>query len=318
MGRLDGHVAPERTWVVAGTDLRGAIEGLGLPIPPDRYLWDPVGRNTAAAIGAAAEMILPAAPEGELLVLPSDHWIPDPSAFWESVETGRALTSLGWPMVTFGVPAAYPETGYGYIERGEAIGETARTYAVARFHEKPDGERAKEYCASGRCYWNSGIFLFRAKEVAAALRRHVPEMRGPLDRLRADLQGDGSVSDAWKRFFTDAPSISIDQGVLERDDRVAVTEARFAWSDLGNWTSWGDRREPDPQGNRVEGMVLARDTEGCVLFSEEGGLLAVAGIRDLVVVRIHDATLVLPKEKAQEVRQLVRQGQADEILRRYF
>lgn len=313
--RVSQILPPSQIWVVAGADLRPAIEALNLPLSSERIVWEPVGRNTAAAVGAAAENILLEG-EAELLVLPSDHWVSNGGSFWETVEVGRALLE-GERLITFGIPPAYPETGYGYVERGPVLDESLRAWEVSRFHEKPDALKAEAYLREGRCFWNSGIFLFTAGTIASLLRRHVPTMTTALDELRADLRL-GMTESAWLRYFESSPSVSLDNGVLEKAASVAVVEARFGWSDLGTWISLGDHLNLDDRGNRVSGNVLAHDSDDSILISEEGGLLAVLGVKDMIVVRVGDATLVCPKERAQEVRQLVREGRAHEVFRRFF
>ncbi len=314
--RVADRVPAASTLVVIGADLRAATERLKLPLPPSQFLWEPVGRNTAAAIGAAVERI-GASANRAILVLPSDHWIPDGQAFWEAVDAGLDLLASGEPVVTFGVRPVYPETGYGYIERGEPLPAAAGAYRVTRFHEKPDAGRAQAYLDGGACLWNSGIFLFDAAAMAALLRRHLPEMAPVLDRLRVDL-GAGEEPAVWERYFRAATAVSIDHGVMEKADRVAVLEAGFAWSDLGTWTSLGDRLPADADGNRIRGEVMTLDSSDCVLYSGDGGLLAVLGVQDLIVVRVGDATLVCPRGKAQEVRRLVQEGKTDVRLGRFF
>lgn len=314
--RVEGKVPPERTWMVAGGDLRGRVEQLCPQLLPDHFVWEPVGRNTAAAVGAAAERILLEGEEAELLVLPSDHWVPSPEAFWDTVEAGLAILPP-YNAVVFGIPPLHPETGFGYVERGEVIDPARRAFEVQRFHEKPDLMQAEQYIRLGSYYWNSGVFLFSAARVAENLRSHIPEMAQALDRLRAALRAGGG-GDPWTRYFQDCPSISLDHGLMESLAGVAVVEARFAWSDLGAWTAWGDHQAADGAGNRVCGEALLRDASNCILYSEHGGLLAAIGVRDLIVVRVGDAALVCHKDRAQEVRQLVREGKADERLRRFF
>jgi len=315
--RVALEIPPERRWVVAGEALRPQMSALGSGETVGNFIWEPVGRNTAAAIGAAAEMVLACEEDAELLVLPCDHWIPDSRTFWESVGTGRRLIAAGHDLVTFGIVPAYPETGYGYVERAGAVPDVPGAWLVARFHEKPDVEVARGYLERGGFFWNSGIFLLRAQAVATLLRRHIPQMAEPLDRLReAARQGPGET--AWRRYFESATSISFDHGVMERAGNSVMVEAGFAWNDLGTWTSWGERIEPDSQGNRVRGAVLAEDAANCILYSDAGGLLAVLGVHDLIVVRTGDATLVCPKDRAQEVRRLVQRGVSAEDLRGFF
>lgn len=321
LGRVAPRVSPERTWVVIGGDLRPAVEKLALGVPPDRWLWEPVGRNTAAAVGAATERILAAHGDAAILALPADHWIPDPDRFWAAVERGRALLRQGRELVIFGLRPSYPETGYGYIERGDAVDAIDGAYVVSRFHEKPDLELARSYLARGEFYWNAGIFLFRAEAMARLLRVHVPEMATPLDAVRSRLAtGETAAADpaVWRAFFEAAPSISLDHGVLERAADVTMIEAEFDWSDLGSWTSLAGLIPADARGNHQRGDVMSIDSEGCVLYAEDGGMVAVLGVRDLIVVRSGDATLVCPRDRAQEVRRLVNEGKADARLRRFF
>jgi mannose-1-phosphate guanylyltransferase len=314
--RVSGRILLANTLVIIGADLRPATERLGLPLPDAQFIWEPVGRNTAAAVGAAVERI-GAVPGRALLVLPSDHWIPDDAAFWRAVDAGLGLLADGESVVTFGLQPLYPETGYGYIERGEALPDATGAYRVRRFHEKPDPERAQAYLDGGCFLWNSGIFLFDAVAMATLLRLHLPEMTPVLDRLRGDLAA-GQESVAWARYFETATAVSIDHGVMEKADRVAVLEVGFEWSDLGTWTSLGDRLPKDANGNRVRGEVMALDSSDCVLYSGDGGLLAVLGVDDLIVVRVGDATLVCPRARAQDVRRLVQEGKGDARLRRFF
>ncbi len=318
--RLRDGLPMDRIWTVAGVDMKPAILRLMPGLSSERCIWESAGRNTAAAIGAVCERIL-REEDTALLVVPSDHWIPDCTRFWRAVETGQSALDSGLPLVTFGIRPAYAETGYGYIERGEVLEPEKGLYRAARFHEKPDADRAASYVARGSFYWNSGIFLFQASIMASLLRELVDGMAAPLEELRAGLAASGpgrEPADVWHRYFESAPSISIDNGVMEKAADVAVVEAGFPWSDLGNWTSWGDLVAADQDGHRRQGDVLAMESKDCILYSGDGGLLAVLGISDLIVVHVGDATLVCPRNRAQEVRTLVREGKLDERLRRFF
>lgn len=313
--RIALRVPRERRWIAAAEDLKPALGSMALDLPADQILWETVGRNTAPALGAAAECVL-AKGGGTLLVLPSDHWIPEPDAFWSAIESGASLLEPGSErVVTFGIQVDYPETGYGYVERGEALDSSGRDFAVKRFHEKPDLESARRYAAQPGFYWNSGIFLFEAEGVAALLRRHAPAMEAPLDRLRAELRAGAPH---WSAYYEACPAISIDYAVAEKAADVAVVEARFSWSDLGSWPAWGEHQPPDAKGNRARGTVLNVDSESCLLYSEGDGLLATLGVKDLIIVRVGDATLVCAKDRAQEIRRLVEEGKLDAKLQRFF
>ncbi len=318
--RLCEGLSPDCIWTVAGVDMKPAILGLMPGLSRERCIWESAGRNTAAAIGAVCERIL-REEDSALLVVPSDHWIPDCARFWRAVQNGLCAMDRGLHLVTFGIRPAYPETGYGYVERGEVLEKDKGLYRAARFHEKPDADRAASYVAQGTFYWNSGIFLFQASTMASLLRELVDGIATPLEDLRAGLAASSpgrEPEDVWHRYFESAPSISIDNGVMEKAADVAVVEARFPWSDLGNWTSWGDLVAEDENGHRRQGEILAIDSEDCILYSGDGGLLAVLGVSDLIAVRVGDATLVCPRDRAQEVRTLVKEGKLDDRLRRFF
>ncbi|MBK8231441.1 MAG: mannose-1-phosphate guanylyltransferase [Candidatus Eisenbacteria bacterium] len=323
IARVASRVESSHRWIAAAVDLGPSLDQIPLDIPRDHFLWETTGRNTAPALGAAAESIL-AGGGGALVVLPSDHWIPDTEEFWRSVKVAETLLAEHPErVVTLGITPSYPETGYGYIERDEALPlpRSAPTglhaYRVRRFHEKPSVDRAEAYLAGGRCYWNSGIFLFDAAGVARLLRRHCPDMAPPLDRLR-DALSRGVTAEEWSAYYQACPSISIDYALAERAEDVAVVEAPFAWSDLGSWPAWGDQQPVDARGNRVRGPVLAQDSADCLLYSEDGGLLAVLGIEKMIVVRVGDATLVCAKDRAQEIRRLVEEGKLDARFARHF
>lgn len=351
--RARAGASPDQVWIVSSAEQRPALESLALPIPSDRFLWEPVARNTAPAIAAAAALVrahgealgaargaAPGAPGSAheddtlLLVLPADHWIPEVGAFWKSVERGAELALSRDAIVTFGIRVTRPETGYGYIERGQPLGE--RVFSVDRFHEKPTAEVAREYQAAGRFYWNAGIFLARPQVLLDEVAQHIPEMASLLEALQSMLRNERALSgeralqservvpkphgysDGWKRYFEECPSIAIDYGVLERSSRVAVVEAEFAWSDLGGWESWAELREADSDGNRVSGELIAQDAHDNIVLADPSHLVALLGVSDLIVIQTEDALLICPRDRAQEVRDLVKRGRTDERWKDHF
>jgi mannose-1-phosphate guanylyltransferase len=309
--RLDGWIPAERRWIVAGTSLYPTIRAQLPALDPDRCVAEPVARNTAAAIGAAAALVEANDPQAIILVLPSDHWIPDADDFRRDVERAAAAASDIGGLHLFGIPIAYPETGYGYVESGSVVPGHPGTHRVIRFHEKPDREKAIAYASRSDMLWNSGIFVWGAPAILEAITEHVPEGRAALGDLRATLQREGGlltpvVREALDRFFLESPGESIDYAVLERHKETFVTHANFRWSDLGNWISWGVLREADSDGNRGQGRGLILESENCVYHSGDGGLVALLGVKDLIVVRLDDVTLVCSRERAQDVRLLAR------------
>ena len=279
------------------------LAAAGLPL--GRMLLEPAGRNTAAAVAAAA---LTADPDTLLLVLPADHVITDLNRFVEAVQLAAQAAEEG-KLVTFGVVPSRPETGYGYIQAGEG----APVHKVVRFVEKPDAATARAWLESGDYLWNSGMFLFRAGAVVEELRRHAPQVAEAVETAVAEaVPGEDGL--LLGERFLDAPQASIDTAVMEQTDRAVVVPLDAGWSDVGSWAALWEISERDDRDNVVEGDVVALDAVGCYLRSE-GRLLAVVGVRDLVVVETADAVLVAHRAHAQEVRRLVarleEQGRAE-------
>jgi len=261
-------------------------------------ILEPAQRNTAPAIALAA---LNAAGDDVLLVLPSDHLIADAEGFREAVRRALPFAREGW-IVTFGMAPDRPETGYGYIRRGAAIGEGV--FAAERFVEKPDAETAVRYLADGGYDWNGGIFLLRADVAIEGLRTHAPEIlaaaREAFDRAARD--GVRIVPEA--AAFRAAPSQSIDYALMEKAGKVAVMPVSIGWSDIGSWDALHDRLPHDEDGNAIAGDVVALDARGCLIRSD-GPVIAAIGVNDLVIVATAGAVLVVPRDQAQRVKEIV-------------
>ena len=300
--RLRQRLDPTAIWVVTASALIAAIKA-DLPEVRDELLVpEVVGRNTAPALAVAAALAVRGGANPIQLILPSDHWIPDPNAFWQSVERAlNVVAAADSPLVTFGIPIAYAATGYGYIERGSVRPDASEAWNVAQFHEKPDEATALTYQESGSYFWNSGIFLWRARAFLEEVAKSMPVLR-ELVRPLETAENPGALLDD---IFRKAPAESVDFGLLEHSQRVAVVAAGFDWSDVGTWASWGDLAAGDAARNAVRGEVCALETEGSVLFAEQGRIVTL-GIKDLVVVRTGEVTLVMPRERSQEVKAILK------------
>jgi len=268
---------------------------------PQAIVLEPQGRNTAPAAAIAALLVSGGADaDPVLLVLPADHVITDVPAFQAAVAVGRVAAESG-SLVTFGVVPDRAETGYGYIRRDAGPGPA---FSVAKFVEKPDSATARGYVESGEYYWNSGMFMFRASAYLAELGRYTPAM---LAACRAALAAAGRDLDFLRlpaQEFASCPSDSIDYAVMEKTDRAVVVPLAAGWSDVGSWAALADALPRDAEGNVTAGDVLTEDSSGCYLHSTSR-LVAAVGLRDHVVVETKDAVLVAPRDRVQDVKELV-------------
>lgn len=266
------------------------------------YLLEPFGRNTAAAIAAAAVDVAERhGDDATLLILAADHVIRDQDAFAAAIANARILAAQG-QLVTLGIQPEGPETGYGYIEADGA--------KVLRFVEKPSLETATEYCASGRHFWNAGIFCFRAGTVLTQLETHAPVVLEAVRTCMAasqTLRGERTVQRVLDAHaFEQAPNISIDYALMEKSSDVGVVPCEIGWSDVGSWSAISDMTDADACGNKVDGEALLHDAANCYVRSEDR-LVSLVGTHDLIVVDTADALLVADKSRAQEVKEIVRQ-----------
>ncbi len=263
------------------------------------------GRNTAPAIALAAMAALASPPPGEkdplLLVLPSDHHIQPVDAFVRAVaEAALCAGADGGKLVTFGVTPDKPETGFGYIVPGAGL---AHGFAIAAFEEKPRRERAEELLRAG-CFWNSGMFLFRASLYLSELARLAPDLHQGAANLWASRERDMDFTRFRADLFAACPAESIDRAVMEHTERAAVVPLRAAWSDLGSWSALYDTAPKDDDGNVLTGDALAEQTTGSYLYSS-GRLLAALGLKDTIVVETPDAVLVADAGYSQHVKNII-------------
>jgi len=274
-----------------------------------RYILEPSARNTAPAIALAAATLVSEDPEAVMVVLPSDHLLEDGEVWADCIAAARSVAAEGW-LVTIGIEPTRPETGYGYIRAAEPLPAfsvgAVTPHVVAEFVEKPDQARAKAYVAGGDYYWNAGIFVMKASRVleeldaAGGAEAHIAEVVRRVAALPAE-QRNGD--DALDLFASIAP-MSVDVAIMERSDRVAVIPAPLKWSDVGSLLALEDVAAPDASGNVRVGRGVDIDTRDSIVYSTDR-LVATLGVQDLIVVDTADATLVLPKDRVQDVRGVV-------------
>jgi len=298
---------PKRVMVVTnalqGAETRRQLEYItGVPVD---VIEEPAGRNTAPAIGLAASIIARFDPDGIMAVLPADHYILDEERFRATLLKARSVAQSE-ALVTLGITPTRPETGYGYIEAAENRGDEPA--AVRRFVEKPALERAMEFLATGRFYWNSGMFVWGACAILDQIRNLMPELSGALAKLtfHQDLWEISDLKPQIAEIYAGIDGESIDFGVMENAQNVQVIPASFGWSDVGSWSALPEVMEADQEGHVVinaQGTVSV-GSDGCLAYGG-GKLVALVGVKDLIVVDTPDAILVCAKSAAQDVKKVV-------------
>jgi mannose-1-phosphate guanylyltransferase len=303
--RIAPLVPAEDVFIATGRHLLEAT-ALDLPaVPRAQLLAEPVPRNTAPCIGWATSVIARADPDALVAVLPSDHFIRDEARFRETMEAALAGAREGY-LTTIGIVPTRPETGYGYVEVGDAV--AGGVLEAKRFVEKPDRARAEEYVKSGRFLWNAGMFFFRASAMMEAIASALPPLAEGLAAIdRAAAAGrEAAEVDA---VFPTLPSISIDHGVMERARRVAVVKGDFGWNDVGSWESAWELAPHDARDNAAPASAVFVEASGNLVRSLSSGaagkIIALVGVENLVVVDTDDALLVMPRDRAQDVRRVV-------------
>jgi mannose-1-phosphate guanylyltransferase len=303
--RIEPLVPADRVWVSTGAHLVPATATALPSVPRAHMLAEPVARNTAPAIGWATEAIARVDPDALVAVLPSDHAVAEEQTFRDVLARALRAADEGW-LTTVGVVPTRAETGYGYIEVGDAIGDGA--HAAVRFVEKPSRERAEGFLAGGRHLWNAGMFFFRASVMRAAIAEHLPALGAGLARVEAEA-AKGREAQALAEVFPTLPSISIDHAVMEKASRVAVVPGQFGWNDVGSWQTTWEMSSRDADGNALPEGSIAVDARSNLVrdltTSAVSKRWALVGVSDLVVVETDDAVLVIPRERAQDVRAVV-------------
>ena len=276
-------------------------------LPGATVIAEPCPRNTAAALGLAAVYALARDPVAVLGVFPADHHIGDEAAFGVAIERAFAAAAQADVIVTIGLRPTRPDTGFGYLELGEPrpdLGPEVRT--VTRFVEKPDLVTARAYVVGGRHRWNGGMFFVRATRLLAELARSLPATAAGMATIAAALKdGGAAAAAATAAVYPGLPSISIDHGVMEHARDVVAVTGELGWSDVGSWAAVAELTAPDARGNAVVGDAVIVDGGGNLVVTDPGTVVALVGVSGLAVVRSGDAVLVLPLDRAQDVRAAV-------------
>lgn len=303
--RISPLVPPERIIVVVGNEhAEKTCQQLPLLLP-ENVLVEPVGRNTAPCICLAALQIARKNPDAVMAVLAADHFIADAQAFCRCLEAAATIAQQHDCLVTIGVSPDRPETGYGYIQYANIIGQHngIPVFQVRKFHEKPNREQAKAFLEQGNFLWNSGMFVWKASTILEEVRTFLPDIYNKLLPVQA-YWGTPDAQKVLKEAYAAIEGISIDYGVMEKSTRVVTLKGDFGWNDVGSWSAVYDISPKDNQGNVIRGTVVTIDAENNLIYSPEK-LTAVIGLNDIIVVETGDALLVCRKDLAQDVKKVV-------------
>jgi mannose-1-phosphate guanylyltransferase len=304
--RLAPLTTPDRTIVVCGPAHAAAIARQLPDVPDANLIVEPSPKGSGPAIGLAAMLIARQDPEAIMGSFAADHDVTDPAAFVSAVTAATTAAHAGW-LCTIGLTPTRPDTGYGYIERSDEIavpaGE-ANAFRALRFVEKPDLLRATEYLAAGNFLWNASMFVWKVRTLLEEIEVLMPELHEGLKRIGDAWDApdrDRVVAEVWSSLA----DITIDHGIMERSDRVAVVPAEMGWSDVGDWHGLGELIERDSVGNSVLGDVVHLESRDCVVWSETKRVIALIGQENTVVVDTPDALMVINRDRAQDVKKMV-------------
>ncbi|MBI4758355.1 MAG: mannose-1-phosphate guanylyltransferase [Chloroflexi bacterium] len=282
------------------------IAAVQLPaVPRGNIIVEPEGHGTAPCIGLAALYIKRIDFDDVVAVLSADHLIAKAAAFRQALVAAEEVARQGY-LVVLGMRPSSPQTGYGYIGRGDLLGSYNghQVFKVAQFSEKPDRETAERYLRSGSYFWNGGIFIWRNDVILEEIAKHLPDLYRQLLELEPSL-GTEKWEPTLKRIWKGVADETIDFGVMERTDRAAVIPVDVGWSDVGDWATLADLLPADRENNVVVGHHVGYDTTGCLVYGPPQRLIATIGLRDIIIVDAGDAILICPRERAQDVKTLV-------------
>lgn len=308
--RLAPLFPPERVFVVAAAEHVDALTGQAPELPQQNFIVEPEGRGTAPCIGLGAIHLRRQDPEAVMAVLTADHFIQNTARFRNVLAAAAQVAQQGH-LVTLGITPSFPSTGFGYIQRGASLGtvDGFEVYRLVRFTEKPDAETAAGFLATGLYTWNSGMFIWRTERILEEFKRQMPAFSAQLGEVEATL-GRPDYEATLARVWPQVEKQTIDYGIMEGAEDAAVIPVEMGWADIGSWTSLLEVLPGDAEGNVVVGEHLGVDTYNTLVFGS-GRLVATIGLEDLVIVDTEDALLVCPRERAQEVRAVVKQLEMD-------
>lgn len=306
--RLGTLVPPERVFIITNVEQAAAVREVCPMLPAENVVAEPVGRDTAAAVGLATLLVKHRNPAACFAMLPADAVVHDSEGFQRILAAAFAAAEAEDALVTVGIKPTYPATGYGYIQKDIAIGEACGepVFRVEQFKEKPDATTAQTYIESGKFYWNAGMFFWRVPVISDCFARFTPTLWQALQAIEADLQKGDALDRLLAEHYPHLEKISVDYAIMEKAQTVRVLESAFDWDDVGEWPAVARHHPADNHGNVIRGVGVLHNAKDNIILSENGHTIALIGVDDLIVVHTPDATLVCPKDKAQDIKALVK------------
>jgi mannose-1-phosphate guanylyltransferase len=316
--RLAGLVSPKDVFVITNAEQRDAVLEVCPELDPAKVIGEPMGRDTAAAVALATVLVRREDSSACFAMLPADAVIHDAAGLRSTLEAAFAAAEAEPVLATIGITASFPATGYGYIQQGDRIGEYASqtVYDVKRFVEKPNLETAQSYLDAGGYFWNAGMFIWSVASIVAELEKSTPQLWQSLQAIDQGLEAGSDINALLAEHYPNLEKISVDYAIIEKASNVVMVESGFDWDDVGEWPAVERHYPKDESGNVVRGQAELSDASGNIVYCrDDAHLVALLGVKDLIVVKTDDATLVCHKDKAQEIKELVKQIGTKEALK---
>lgn len=301
--RIEPLVDIEDVFVVTNQNYEGLVKEQLEGLPAENILLEPIAKNTAPCVGLAAAYIRKKYEDAVMVVLPSDHLIKFNGIFINTLKEAIQVADQGENMVTIGITPNYPETGYGYINFGEAKEDNNNVYKVERFVEKPNLEVAKSYLDSGKYLWNSGMFVWKASTILSQFEKYLPDMYAGITRIE-EVIGTEHEEDRLQKEFSEFNSESIDYGIMEKAENIYTLPGSFGWDDVGSWLALERFNRSNEDGNVVQGNVISINTKNAIVQGSEK-LIATIGVENLIIVDTEDAMLICAKDSTQDVKKVI-------------
>lgn len=318
--RIEKLIPAERVWVITNDKYVDLVREQLPDIPTQNIVGEPVGRNTAPCVAAAAALIHQQDPNGTMVVLPADHLIAETDNFLSILEAAESKAREDGSLITIGIKPDHPETGYGYIEFDEDSSENhngQEVKQVKQFREKPDSETAQKFIDAGNFLWNSGMFIWKASTILNKFEQYLPEIDEEIKTLERSLSA-GDQKESINNFYYGCPSISIDYGIMEKADSVYVVPGDFGWNDVGSWRAVYDLRSKDENGNVIQAKhTETADAKNNLLQSKGEKMIALVGVENLAVVETDNAILICDIDHSQGVKKVVNKLRKDDDLKRF-